>query len=69
MNTDQPDHGIALPMLSDEAAVEILNFLEVTFQIFETRYAHQIHRYYDSSSQHNIVECTQSGITDDDLPF
>jgi len=65
MNTDQPDHGIPLPMLSDEAAVEILNFLEVTFQIFETRYAHQIHRYYESISQHNIVQYTPSSTTDD----
>jgi hypothetical protein len=65
MNADQPDHGIPLPMLSDEAAVEILNFLEVTFQIFETRYAHQIGRYYDSISQHNIVRTTSSKMTDD----
>lgn len=69
MNIDQPDHGIALPMLSDEAAVEILNFLEATFQIFETRYAHQIHRYYDSISKNNIVQYTPSATTDDDLPF
>ena len=68
MNTDQPDHGIPLPMLSDEAAVEILNFLEVTFQIFETRYAHQIHRYYDSISQHIIVQYT-SYENNDDPPF
>ena len=65
MNADQPDHGIPLPMLSDEAAVEILNFLEVMFQIFETQYAHQIYRYYDSISQHNIVRCTPHKNTDD----
>ena len=65
MNTDQPDHGIPLPMLSDEAAVEILNFLEVTFQIFETHYANQIYRYYDSISQHNIVQCKPYENTDD----
>jgi len=65
MNTDQPDHGISLPMLSDEAAVEILNFLEVTYQIFETRYAHQIHRYYESISQHNIVPGPPYENTDD----
>lgn len=69
MNTDQPDHGIPLPMLSDEAAVEILNFLEVTFQIFETRYAHQIYRCHESISQHNIGQYTPSAITGDDLPF
>ena len=69
MNTNQPDHGIPLPMLSDEAAVEILNFLEVTYQIFETHYAQQIYRYYDSISRHNIVQCSSSAITDEDLPF
>ncbi len=69
MNTDHPDHGIPLPMLSDEAAVEILNFLEVTYQIFETHYAHQIYRYYESISRHNIVQHTASAITEDDLPF
>ena len=65
MNTDQPDHGIPLPMLSDEAAVEILNFLEATFQIFETRCAHQIYRYYASISQHNIEQCTPYENIDD----
>lgn len=68
MNTAQPDHGVPLPMLSDEAAIEILHFLEVMFQTFETRYAHQIGRYYDSISQHNIVPYTQHENTDD-LPF
>ena len=68
MHTDQPGHGIALPMLSDKAAVEILHFLEVTFQLFETHYAHQIYRYYDSISQHNIVPCPPYENTDD-RPF
>ena len=65
MHTDQPDHGIPLPMLSDEAAVEILNFLEATFQLFETHYARQIYRYYDSISQHNIVQHPPYKNTDD----
>ena len=65
MNTAQPDHGVPLPLLSDEAAVEILHFLELMFQTFETRYAHQIGRYYDSISQHNIVQCTPFPNTDD----
>ena len=68
MNTDQAVLGIPLPMLSDEAAVEILNFLEVALQIFESRYAHQINRYYDSISQHNIVKCSPYE-NNDDPPF
>lgn len=68
MNTAQPDHGVPLPSLSDEAVVEILHFLEAMFQTFETRYAHQIDRYYDSISQHNIVQYSPSE-TNDDPPF
>ncbi|NMM37051.1 MAG: hypothetical protein HHJ09_05985 [Glaciimonas sp.] len=60
-----PDHGIPLPPLSDEAAVEILDFLGVMFQIFETRYANQIYRYYQTS---NIVRPHPSTTTDDE-PF
>ena len=68
MNAEQLQHSIPLPALSDEAAVEILNFLEVTYQIFETRYAGQIHRFYDSISQHNIVQ-RHPLISTDDPPF
>ena len=69
MNTDQPDHGIPLPMLSDEAAVEILYFLEATFQIFETHYAGQIARFYESISRHNIVSSHPTNAPDNDPPF
>ena len=68
MSPDQPVNGISLPMLSDDAAVEILNFLEVTLQRFESRYAHQIDRYYDSISQHNIAQCSLYE-NNDDPPF
>jgi hypothetical protein len=68
MNAKQFQHSIPLPALSDEAAVEILNFLEVTFQIFETHYAGQIHRFYESISQHNIVQ-QHPFMSTDDPPF
>lgn len=68
MSNHRADCGIPLPHLSDEAAVEILHFLELMFQTFETRYAHQIDSYYDSISQHNIVQYSSSE-TNDDPPF
>ena len=46
-----PDYGIPLPQLSDEAAVEILDYLEAMFQIFEISYAKQIARYYEANSR------------------
>ena len=51
--------------LSDEAAVEILDFLQVFMSDFESRYADQIHRYYDQRSRHNIVQTPPSATTDD----
>ena len=60
-----PDHGIPLPPLSDEAAVEILDFLRAMFQIVETRYANQIYRYYQAN---NIVRSHPS-TTADGEPF
>jgi hypothetical protein len=69
MDIDQTDHAIPLPHLSDEAAVEILNFLEVTYQIFDTRYAAQIRRFYDGLAQHNIVSSHPTNVPEDDPPF
>lgn len=61
-----PRHDcIPMRQLSDEAAVEILNFLQVFTLDFEIRYGDQIRRYYDESSQHNIVAHTPSTVTDD----
>ncbi len=60
-----PDYGIPLPPLSDEAAVEILDFLGAMFQIFETTYAKQIYRHYQAS---NIIRSHPSIGTDDE-PF
>ena len=51
--------------LSDEAAVEILNFLQVFTLDFEIRYSNQIRRYYDYRSKHNIVQRTPQATTDE----
>lgn len=51
--------------LSDEAAVEILDFLQAFTIEFEVRYGDQIHRYYDERSRHNIVRSIRPEVTDD----
>ncbi len=68
MSTDPSRITTALPRISDEAAVEILNFIEVMHQLFEDRYGRQIHRHYDSLSQQNTVQSHPIS-SDDDPPF
>lgn len=46
---------IPLPQLSDEAVVEILDFLQAFTTDFENRYSNQIRRYYEDRSRHNII--------------
>jgi len=59
--------GPRLPCtLSDQAAVEILEFLEQLIDLFEFEYAHQIERYYAKRSKANLIEPPS---TNDDPPF
>ncbi|CAM4016409.1 hypothetical protein [Roseateles saccharophilus] len=44
-----------MPRLSDDAVVQIHNFIGHVLDLFEARYGDQIHRYYDERSAHNIV--------------
>lgn len=65
------DHGyqcIPLRPLAVEAAVELLDFLQVFTTDFEIRYGEQIRRYYDDRSRHNIVQTNFAG-EKDDSPF
>ena len=48
-----------LPPLSDEAVVEILDFLHEILTVFESRYGGQIHHYYEERSRHNLIEPDQ----------
>ncbi len=68
MSTEPSSINIALPCISDEAAVEILNFIEVVHQLFEDHYGRQIHRHYDSLYRHNIVQ-SHPVSSNDDPPF
>jgi hypothetical protein len=62
---DRDYQDITLRPLSDEAAVEILDFLQVFITDFENRYAGQIHRYYEQHKQQNCGRINPSGETDD----
>ena len=58
MTTDPkalPTADIPMPRLSDDAAVQILDFIEHFLDLFQARYGDQIHRYYDVRSGHNMV--------------
>lgn len=48
-----PHCGVMLPMLSDEAAVEIYLFVEALFQLVETHYGDQISRHFEQITKHN----------------
>jgi hypothetical protein len=47
--------AIPMPPLSDDAVVQIHDFLEHFVALFEARYGDQIHRYYDARSAHNML--------------
>ena len=70
MNTDLQDsraHPIALPTLSDEAVVEIRNFIEHVLDQFDSHYAFQVRRFYEDRAERNMVRPTPPA--DDDPPF
>lgn len=46
---------IPMPRLSDDAVVQIHDFLAHVLDLFEARYGDQIHRYYDDRSAHNML--------------
>ena len=47
---------IPMPRLSDDAVVQIHDFIAHFLDLFEARYADQIHRYYEDRSAHNIID-------------
>ena len=60
--------AIPMPRLSDQAVVQIHDFIGHFLDLFEARYGDQIHRYYEDRSAHNIVD--QQPMADiDDPPF
>ena len=68
MNTDHQDHDaypIALPKLSDEAVVQIRNFIEHVLDQFDIHYAPQVRRFYEDRAEHNMVRPTPPAAADD----
>ncbi len=60
---------IALAPLSDQAAVDILEFLHHAVECFESRYFDQIHRYYFERSEHQLRRPDPPPCSEDDIPF
>ena len=61
-------HGVPLPRLSDEAAVELYLFVEHLFLLIESRYGAQIRRHFDGLDRHNLIE-PDFDSPSDDPPF
>ena len=59
---------VPLPRLSDDAAVQVHDFITHFLDLFEARYGDQIHRYYDERSEHNMIQ-PDLRFEDDDPPF
>jgi hypothetical protein len=56
---------INLPPLSDEAVVEIQDFLYEVLELFATHYGHQVQRFYDDHSYDNLLHPDPHQSTDD----
>jgi hypothetical protein len=67
MSTDSAA-GIPMPQLSDDAVVQIHDFIGQFLDLFEARYGDQIHRYYEDRSAHNMIR-TDTLPSMDDPPF
>jgi hypothetical protein len=68
MPADSHDRGsaaIAMPRLSDDAVVQIHDFIGHFLDLFEARYGDQIHRYYEDRSAHSIVGAEPTPDIDD----
>jgi hypothetical protein len=65
---DNSGDAIPMPRLSDDAVVQIHDFIAHFLDLFEARYGDQIHRYYEDRSAHNIAS-TESIADIDDPPF
>ena len=57
-----------MPRLSDDAVVQIHDFIAHFLDLFEARYSDQIHRYYDDRSAHNMID-PEPTHSIDDPPF
>ena len=68
MSADTDAAGIPMPQLSDDAVVQIHDFIGHFLDLFEARYGDQIHRYYEDHSAHDMLR-TDTLPGTDDPPF
>ena len=70
MRPDSCPVEICLPPISDEAVVEIYDFLSDFLRLFESHYGGQLHRFYEDRSFDNLVHPDPHNCPpDDDPPF
>jgi hypothetical protein len=69
MRPDSTPVEIRLPPISDEAVVEIHDFLTDFLHLFESHYGAQIHRFYEDRSYDNLRHPDPTRLPDDDPPF
>ena len=60
--------SIPMPRLSDDAVVQIHDFIHHVLDLFEARYGDQIRRFYEALCEDNMIEpdIPQTGV---DPPF
>ena len=66
MNNDNGVLIIEVPNLTDDAALQLLDFLHQFMLAFESRYYHQLQRAYQQQSPD---ERLYPNLSDDDNPF
>ena len=69
---NDPDHldpgDIPMPRLSDDAVIQIHDFIHHVLDLFEARYGDQIHRFYQDLCADSMVE-SDSNLNSVDPPF
>jgi len=60
-----PPSSFEMPMLDDEAVVQIQGFIYHFLDLFEARYGDQIHRFHEHRSKHNMLDPATPGAIDD----
>jgi hypothetical protein len=68
--TDQRSAAdIPMPRLSDDAVVQIHDFIHHVLDLFEVRYGDQIHRFYADLCEDDCLVGPHSSLNLDDPPF
>lgn len=60
--------AFAPPRLSDDAVIQIHDFIHHVLDLFESCYGDQIHRFYQDLSGHSLIE-PDTDMDLDDPPF